>query len=258
MRDDGRDRGASGHGSIMFRQDLAYPREPNLITYYPPEPSEELKKQVMKDKAGGITLYIIGFAVALIAFIMALNFSRDIEIYAMLIPFLLVLGLVFAILYLMLDNVTLATLSRTLPIILLIALILLYIVSILSTVSDLGNIIDGGDQNAIDNALEDIFETILNPAFFMLSAGLLICRAGGTMLWTSTKVVHQYIPGTIILEVPGLASPEQPPEANMHDDADDDEDIEIRLCGNCDEPLTYIKQYDRWYCYECKEYAPRD
>jgi len=30
------------------------------------------------------------------------------------------------------------------------------------------------------------------------------------------------------------------------------------LCPKCGRPLTYIKEYDRWYCYNCKEYAPKD
>lgn len=254
----------------MFKQDLAYPRVPNQITYYPPEPSDQLKKQVFRDKAGGIVLYVIGFATALMAFIAALNFSRDLEIYAMLIPFLLVLGLIFAIMFLILNNVTLAKLSRTLPIILLIALVMLYITSIISTVSNLGNIIDTGDINEVDTALDTIFDTILNPAFFLLSAGLMICRAGGTMLWTSTRVVHEYIPGTIILEVPGLTPPPgQYAEKDYDDDGEyvdeeaeeDDQEADLmgeQICTKCEGQLTYIKQYGRWYCYECKEYAPKE
>jgi len=27
-------------------------------------------------------------------------------------------------------------------------------------------------------------------------------------------------------------------------------------CPYCDNPLTYIPEYDRWYCYNCREYAP--
>jgi hypothetical protein len=263
MDNSARDRGASGQGSIMFRQDLAYPRVPNQITYYPPEPSEELKRQVFRDKAGGIAVYIIGFAIALIGFITALSYSNDVEIYALLIPLLLIFGLVFAILYLVLDSVALAKLSRALPGVLLIALILLYILSILNTVSDLGSLIDGGDQNAIDNAIEDLFDVILNPAFFLLLAGLLICRAGGTMLWASTKVVYQYIPGTIVIETPAYGAPEehteQQPEVAQEDESDD-ESVEEgeRFCKSCDGTLTYIPAYDRWYCYDCKEYAPRD
>jgi hypothetical protein len=29
-------------------------------------------------------------------------------------------------------------------------------------------------------------------------------------------------------------------------------------CSICQKPLTYIPQYQRWYCYNCKKYAPKD
>lgn len=243
MADIVRDRGASGHGSILFRQDLAYPRIPNQITYYPPEPSEALKKQVARDKAGGLSLYIIGFSVALIGFMVALNYSTTIEIYSTLIPFLLILGLVFAILFLILNNVILAKLSRTLPTILLVALILLYVYSIITTLTGLS-----GDQSDIEAVTENIFRAVLNPSFFLLLTGLLIAGAGGTMLWTSTKILHEYIPGMIILEVPGEGMPAgaqvQAPE------------VQPETCIHCDGPLRYIEKYDRWYCDECREYVP--
>ena len=246
-----RDRGASGHGSIMFRQDLAYPRVPEQITFYPPEPSEELQKQVARDKAGGIGLYIIGFFTALLGFMAALNYSSSMEIYSTLIPFLLILGLVFAILYLILNNVTLAKLSRILPLILLIALMILYVVSIVNSVVSLGDIMDSEDEDAMSDAFDSIFETILNPAFFFLLAGLIIARAGGTMLWASTRVVHEYIPGMIILEVPGYQPPQEYPEEGV------EEGTEESSCTTCGGPLTFIEEYDRWYCYKCEAYAPR-
>ncbi len=27
------------------------------------------------------------------------------------------------------------------------------------------------------------------------------------------------------------------------------------VCQTCRKPLTYIQQYQRWYCYECKKYV---
>ena len=27
------------------------------------------------------------------------------------------------------------------------------------------------------------------------------------------------------------------------------------VCQTCGKPLTYIQQYQRWYCYDCKKYA---
>jgi len=241
------ERGASGHGSIVFRQNLEYPREPEKITYYPPEPSEELKKQVARDKAGGIGLYFIGFAIALIAFGVALGYSNQMELYATLIPFLLIFGLVFAILFLIMKNVTLAKLSRTMPLILLVALLLLYIFSILTSVMDLTGM---ENENDISNGFENLISSIINPAFFLLTAGLIIARAGGTMLWTSTRIVHEYIPATIILEIPGHSPPLEPGEQDIIDEAP--------FCEDCNKPMSYIAQYERWYCYDCKEYLSRE
>jgi uncharacterized membrane protein YqaE (UPF0057 family) len=38
-------------------------------------------------------------------------------------------------------------------------------------------------------------------------------------------------------------APPPPPAAETH------------MCSGCGKPLTYIKQYDKWYCHECKKYA---
>lgn len=254
-----KDRGASGHDSILFRQDIDYPRVPGAITYYPPEPSEELEKQVKKDKAGGLALYVIGFATAIIGLLGAMEFSQAVTIYATLIPFLLVLGLVFAILYLIMNNVALAKLARTLPAILMICLVLLYILSIFSAVMDLATVVDGGNQNTISDGFNNIFSSLLNPAFFFMSAGLMICRAGGTMLWTSTKVVHQYIPGMIIIENPNLQATPHDPESQHHIEeyVDDKPDPNV-LCTSCSQPMTFIPQYDRHYCYDCNTYGPKE
>lgn len=33
------------------------------------------------------------------------------------------------------------------------------------------------------------------------------------------------------------------------------EAVAPNLCPTCGKPLTYIEQYKRWYCYNCKKYA---
>ena len=270
-----KDRGASGHDdNILFRQNLDYPKEPGQITYYPPEPSEELQKQVRKDKAGGLALYIIGFAVAIIGLFGAMEFSQAITIYATLIPLLLILGLIFAIMYLVLDNVALALIARALPLILMICLVLLYILSIFMAVMDMSSLIDGGNQNNISAAFENIFSALLNPAFFFMLVGLMICRAGGTMLWTSTKVVHQYIPGMIIIETPKapevvvgeapqtVVSPETgvviSPEGEESEEYVDEKPDPEHPCQSCSQPMTYIPPYERYYCYDCGTYGTKD
>jgi len=31
---------------------------------------------------------------------------------------------------------------------------------------------------------------------------------------------------------------------------------EERICPKCGKPATWIEQYKRWYCYNCREYLP--
>ena len=254
-----RDRGVNGHGAIKFRQNLNYPRTPGEITYYPPEPSDEMRMQVQKERAGGLITYILGFAIVLIGYLGESYFSDRIELYATLIPFLLVLGLVFAILFLWLNSNVYAKLSRTMPMILLVCLILLYISSILFSIVDIGNTIN---ENNYDNLINDFILSMLNPAFFLMTAGLMICGAGGNMLLNSLKVYNEFIPGMIIIETPGAqvpivqnqvvnaaapVTPVQPAPVNN-----------VKACQHCNKPLEYIEEYGRYYCYDCQEYAPAD
>jgi len=245
-----KNRGPAGQGGIVFRQNLEYPREPGRITYYPPEPSDEIRMQVRKEKAGGIIVYIIGFAILIIGYIGAMNFSDSIEVYATLIPTLMLLGVVFAVMFLYFNNVTLANLSRAMPLILMICLVLMYIMSIIDAITDLGNLGDEPSEAEIEDVMENLFSMVLNPAFFLMSAGLLITRAGGTMLWISTKIGSDYIPGMIIIETPSQS--QQPAPAQQATN------FTPRLCANCGKPLEYIPEYQRHYCYGCGEYAPKE
>ena len=248
------DRGAVGQGSIMFRQDLEYPRTPGQITYYPPEPSETLRNQVKKDRGGGLALYIIGFVIVIIGYISAREFSEGIEIYSVLIPLILILGLVMAFMYLYLNNVALAKLSRAMPMILMVCLLIMYITSILMAIMDLSNLGEEVSENAVTEAFENLMSSLLNPAFFLMSAGLMICRAGGTMLWTSTKIMNEFIPGMIIIESP-MAEAQAPPQKQSTEQQAKEE--EPKLCEHCNKPLEFIEQYGRYYCYDCQEYAPK-
>lgn len=243
-------------------------------------------------------MYTLGFVIGLIGLMAAINHSTDLEIYYLLIPFLLVLGLVFAALYLILKNVTLAKLSRTLPRILLVALILLYVFSVFQSANDLMGIEGPGDEpqhpgdyatpaenqtyqqemdvweqerqaaeQEMETAFNNLNTTIVNPGFFLLLTAIVIVTAGGTMLWTSTKIQEQFVPATIILEVPAreLPPPEEIEDYNGEIYEETEETIteepiapEPGPCANCGESLTFIEQYDRWYCYACKEYAPKE
>ncbi len=264
-----RDRGASGHDSILFRQDLDYPRVPGAISYYPPEPSKELQKQVRKDKVAGFLFYSIGFILTFIGMIIALEDSSDLQIYEYLIPLILIVGMISAIAFLIINNVALASLSRSLPLILMIILTIFYITTIIRAVMNIIEYSDTGDITSILSAVDRFINTLLNPAFFFMSVGLMICRAGGTMLWTSTKVVHQYIPGMIIIETPDARAPsqtatvasvgtEESPEEMPEEEYVDAKPDTSKPCQNCSQPMTFIEQYGRYYCYDCGTYGEKD
>jgi hypothetical protein len=244
-------RGPGGQGSIVFRQNLEYPREPGQITYYPPEPSEGLKSQVRKDRAGGIALYIIGFALVIIGYIAATTVENIVSVYAALIIVLLVLGTIFAVLFLYMNNLVYAKLANALPMILMFCLSLLYIVSILFAVMDLSRLGEGSNENDVERAFEGLFRSLLNPGFFLMMTGLMICRSGGTSLQMSMKVMDQFIPGMIIIETPHAGHAPAQAQAPTGEAKD-------RTCQHCGEPLEYVKEYGRWYCYDCQEYAPKD
>ncbi|MBA3045042.1 MAG: hypothetical protein KKH41_05625 [Candidatus Thermoplasmatota archaeon] len=253
-----RDKGPEGQGSIVFRQNLEYPRAPGHITYYPPEPSDDMKKQMKRDRGGGLAVYIIGFVIVLLGFIIAMEFSDAIEVYSLLIPVVLILGLVSAIMFLYTNNVALAKLSRAMPMILMICLLLMYIFSIITTVMELTQLGENATEAAVSDAFDDLLNSIINPAFFLMSAGLMTCRAGGTMLWTSTKLMNQFIPGMIIIENPAMAAPQATVQPAVQPPVAKSEKEDAMLCEHCEKPLEYIEEYQRHYCYSCKEYAPKD
>jgi hypothetical protein len=98
--------------------------------------------------------------------------------------------------------------------------------------------------------------TLLNPAFFLMTTGVIICISGGTMLWTSTKVMNEFIPGMIIIEAsPAQGVTIQQPTVVAHSSQPPSEG---KLCAHCGKQLDYIEAYSRYYCHDCQEYAPKD
>jgi hypothetical protein len=120
------------------------------------------------------------------------------------------------------------------------------------SIMEIGRTAQNMDQNQLSNAIGDLMMTLLNPAFFLMSAGVMICRAGGTMMLTSRQIMNEFIPGMIILETTRRQESETTiqPSPSQSDDS--------IICGNCNKPMEYIEQYDRFYCYDCQEYAPKD
>lgn len=69
-----------------------------------------------------------------------------------------------------------------------------------------------------------------------------VARPTQTVLepFTSAPVVVAPSPQTLIPETPAAPTPKT-----------------LHPCPRCSRGLTYIAQYDRWYCYSCRAYAPR-
>jgi hypothetical protein len=59
----------------------------------------------------------------------------------------------------------------------------------------------------------------------------------------------------IIIEAPSSA-PTQKTEQSVP--VVDNAVANAKVCAHCNKPLEYIEQYNRYYCYDCKEYAPAD
>ena len=75
------------------------------------------------------------------------------------------------------------------------------------------------------------------------------------MLWTSTRIMHEYIPATIIMESPGQVAGAQPAEQSESAPAPQTEP-----CTKCGDPATYVKEHDSFFCQSCNEYVvfPKD
>ena len=59
-----------------------------------------------------------------------------------------------------------------------------------------------------------------------------------TIDWDEIQAVGDFI----LLKSSGKASVKQ-------------ESASSQLCSTCKEPLSYIQQYSRWYCYKCQKYC---
>ncbi len=69
--------------------------------------------------------------------------------------------------------------------------------------------------------------------------GLIFYPLGG---YLSGMIENRAIPMPTFLRFQGAPPPPPPPPG-------------AQVCPTCGGPLTYIEQYQRWYCYKCKKYA---
>jgi len=63
---------------------------------------------------------------------------------------------------------------------------------------------------------------------------------GKSIPWQDVQATGDYI-----LLKPQLVAAQPPSQAPS----------EQHLCPTCKGPLSYIQQYQRWYCYKCQKYA---
>jgi hypothetical protein len=82
----------------------------------------------------------------------------------------------------------------------------------------------------------------VNPAsgFVQYGAGIFVGFAGAIILLVAYYVKPKL--GTVQTAPSQVAPPPPPPSAT------------VPLCQTCGQPLTFIQQYGRWYCYNCNKY----
>jgi len=92
--------------------------------------------------------------------------------------------------------------------------------------------------------------------------------------WSSVAAAKDIVILKECVEIPELSAPEPSPEPAYRAEPTPGEERETRLslsrilplsrgkqaprerrvCPTCGEPATWIPQYKRWYCYNCKKY----
>jgi len=88
---------------------------------------------------------------------------------------------------------------------------------------------------------------VLGFLFGFVIAGILLLLAymrAGELVGSPATVPPP--PGPTPAPAPATTAPPPPPPAPKPEE---------KLCPKCGKPLTYIKEYDRWYCYNCKQYV---
>jgi len=86
--------------------------------------------------------------------------------------------------------------------------------------------------------------TVKDVAFIVGKMGLSLYvegkkDEGRSITWEEVQAVGDFI----------ILKPEQPPEPQPQPQPTP------QVCPTCKGPLTYVPQYQRWYCYKCKKYA---
>lgn len=79
-------------------------------------------------------------------------------------------------------------------------------------------------------------------------------RAGTTLTvdWTDVKTVGDIIILGKEVEIPKAVTPTAVTPTTTPTTAP----IEKEICPYCGKPATWIPQYKRWYCYNCRKYLP--
>jgi len=81
--------------------------------------------------------------------------------------------------------------------------------------------------------------TVMTAWALIFVWGLIFYPIGG---YLSGMLENRPIPMPTFLKFQGAPPPPPPPPG-------------AQVCPTCGGPLTYIEQYQRWYCYKCKKYA---
>lgn len=88
--------------------------------------------------------------------------------------------------------------------------------------------------------------TVKDISFVIGRSGISLCIEGkdGSIKevpWEEVQAVGDFV---LLKQRPALTIERQQPPSSQ-----------APLCPTCNGPLTWIQQYQRWYCYRCKKYA---
>ncbi|MEM1514812.1 MAG: PRC-barrel domain-containing protein [Candidatus Bathyarchaeia archaeon] len=88
--------------------------------------------------------------------------------------------------------------------------------------------------------------TVKDISFTVGRMGILLCIEGkdGSIKevpWEEVQAVGDFV---VLRQRPAQALAAQRPQIDQ-----------AQVCPTCGGPLTWISQYQRWYCYKCRKYA---
>jgi hypothetical protein len=190
----------------QYVAEIQSPGLPGQVTYYPSKPTPEFEKKMKRDRILGTTIVVLGFVFAILGFALAFDNRGTIIITILLVA---VFSLILTIIFVVMGNVALVKVARTLPLIGYLALLIILVYAIITMLSLLSQL----STFDIDLIMSISFQMLPQFADFLMFIGLLIIRGGATLLWDVHRMRTDFSPSIIVMSAPGAqAYPQVPPQ----------------------------------------------